>query len=241
MRGARLLARQFSYMLPAVDAGLLLTKNPRAIDECKKAVEVLHKTGLLCFKDPRIREDENEEFIDTMERYFESRSQLFSQTGELQEVGRVGKVRTGIIKEMSEGSKDHSDDVSKLFPHFRPVTPQPPPRDKKWKYVWRVGGKEDPEEYRAASEQTIPQDFPRWKKLYETFGSRMKESCFIASEMIALGLGVDQSTFTNMLRGGHHLLSPMASDLSKCNRIGEILIGFHYGSCCSPRHQLSDD
>ena len=229
MQVARFLARKFSYTLPVVDAGLLLTKNPKAIDECKKAVEVLHKTGLLCFRDPRIREDENEEFIDSMERYFESRSQKFSLSGELDEVGRIGKVRTGIIKEMSEGSKDHTDDVSKLFPHFRPVTPQPPPRDKKWKYVWRVGGKDDNEEYKNTPDQVIPKDFPKWKKMYESFGTRMKESCFTASEMIALGLGVDQSVFTNMLRGGHHLLSPMASDLSKCNRVGEILIGFHYG------------
>ena len=227
MRLFKPVVRSFSSYLPVVDAGLMLSKSPKAVEECRKAVDVLHKTGLICFKDPRINEQENEEFIDMMERYFESRSDFYSKTGELLEKGRQGRLKVGLNKDMTECSRDHRDVVSKLYPQHHPVTPQPPPKDRKWKYVYRVADESDCNED-PVPRSVIPQDFIDWEEKFQRYGTSLRESCFTASEMIALGLGVDQSTFTNKLKGGHHFLNPMASDLLKCNRLGEVLNGFHY-------------
>ena len=49
------------------------------------------------------------------------------------------------------------------------------------------------------------------------------------SELIALGLGLEQKTFTNSLQGGPHLLAPTGSDLQKFD-VGSIFAGFHYGN-----------
>jgi isopenicillin N synthase-like dioxygenase len=45
--------------------------------------------------------------------------------------------------------------------------------------------------------------------------------------MTALGMGLDQHTFTEKLQGGAHLLAPTGSDLIK-NDVGAVFAGFHY-------------
>jgi hypothetical protein len=39
--------------------------------ECKKVVQSLHEFGVLLWRDPRVKFEDNEEYIDLMEEYFE--------------------------------------------------------------------------------------------------------------------------------------------------------------------------
>ena len=39
--------------------------------ECQKVAESLHKFGILIWKDPRVNEKDNEDYLDMVEQYFE--------------------------------------------------------------------------------------------------------------------------------------------------------------------------
>lgn len=90
----------------------------------------------------------------------------------------------------------------------------PPPSDAKWRFFWRVGEKPlkkisdviDPPQH-------IPKDFPQWEKTMDKWGYLMLNCVDTVSEMLALGLGLPQSTFTDRTKYGPHLLAPTGSDL----------------------------
>lgn len=56
--------------MPVIDAHKYLERLPGWEEECEKVSHCLHKYGILIFRDPRAKEQDNEEYIDLMERYF---------------------------------------------------------------------------------------------------------------------------------------------------------------------------
>ena len=56
---------------------MYLDQLPGWEEECKKVAFSLHNYGILIFKDPRAKEQENEEYIDLMEKYFKQASDKF--------------------------------------------------------------------------------------------------------------------------------------------------------------------
>ena len=62
-----------SLKVPVVDVKSFLNGNP-AKSECKTVAEALHKYGCLVINDPRVKQSENAQFLDMMERFFDSRS-----------------------------------------------------------------------------------------------------------------------------------------------------------------------
>lgn len=58
--------------VPIIDVAAYLDKDSETSTiECKKVAESLHKFGILIIKDPRIDEQDNEDYLDLMESYFE--------------------------------------------------------------------------------------------------------------------------------------------------------------------------
>ena len=57
----------------------------------------------------------------------------------------------------------------------------------------------------------------------------MIDAVFTVSEMLALGFGMPKNAFTDILKGGPHLLAPTGSDLVKY-KTGTIFANFHYGN-----------
>ena len=57
----------------------------------------------------------------------------------------------------------------------------------------------------------------------------MIEAVFTVSEMLALGYQIPKNSFTDLLKGGPHLLAPTGSDLEKYKK-GTIFAGLHYGN-----------
>ena len=108
------------------------------------------------------------------------------------------------------------------------MTPQPPPMDGKWRYLWRVVGEEEEKNNRYLPQNVVPADFPGWTQSMDKFGSILMEGAFTASEILAVGLGVPRRTIRDKMEGGTQLLSPTGSDLRKYNKVGDILAGFHY-------------
>ena len=46
-------------------------------EECKKVAYSFHKFGILIFKDPRVNEQDNDNYIDLVEKYFDQVSKKF--------------------------------------------------------------------------------------------------------------------------------------------------------------------
>jgi hypothetical protein len=60
--------------MPVIDVHTFLERLPGWELECKKVAHCLHQYGILVFRDPRAKEQENEDYIDLMERYFKNAS-----------------------------------------------------------------------------------------------------------------------------------------------------------------------
>lgn len=225
---ARHLARKFSLHLPVVDAALLLSKSPKMVDECRKAVDCMHKTGVMVLRDSRVDDSENEEFLDMMERYYEMSSQKYYRDGSLPDSRPSAGYNVGILPELKERARPHDKTIEDHFRDTPPVTPQPPPKDKKWRFMWRVGSQAEMTGNNILAENVVPEGMPGFANKMDSFGSILRESCYTASEMIAVGLGVPQNTFRGKMEGGTQLLGPTGSDLAKYNKVGEVLAGFHY-------------
>lgn len=78
---ARAVRRFSTFNVPITNAEYFLSNNPKMVEECKRAVEFMHKTGVMILKDPRVDEKDNEEFLDLMESYYESKVQKYYKTG----------------------------------------------------------------------------------------------------------------------------------------------------------------
>jgi len=61
--------------LPLIDLSKYFNRksDPNSFnEECKLVAEALHKYGVLIVRDPRVKDDENDKFIDMMEKFFET-------------------------------------------------------------------------------------------------------------------------------------------------------------------------
>jgi isopenicillin N synthase-like dioxygenase len=56
--------------LPTVDLSFYLGSQESQGNECFKLKESLHKYGAVAIRDPRVREEDSEMFIDMLEKYF---------------------------------------------------------------------------------------------------------------------------------------------------------------------------
>ena len=56
--------------IPVIDADIYMKKKDGWETECQKVAESFHKYGIVKFKDPRVQEQDNNTFIDMVEKYF---------------------------------------------------------------------------------------------------------------------------------------------------------------------------
>ena len=66
-------AKFSSLKVPIIDVKPFLTEGSSSKSDCKIVADALHKYGCLVIKDPRVDQKENNEFLDLMEKYFQSR------------------------------------------------------------------------------------------------------------------------------------------------------------------------
>jgi len=60
--------------------------------------------------------------------------------------------------------------------------------DAKWRFFWPIGDR--PEEMKNDIPKTIPEDFPEWETKMNNWGFKMIDAIHTASEMAAVGLGL---------------------------------------------------
>ena len=210
---------------PVIDVAAFLDNTDSREEECKKVVESLHQYGILIIRDPRIEEKDNEDYIDLLENYFESRGDMFYNNQELKEAHPEIHYQVGITPELKEKARSHCARFAHYDENNKPISECPPEFDAKWRFFWHIG--ERPEERKAIYANVVPEDFPEWEDKMNKWGNMMIEACYTASEMLAVGLGITQDAFSSMMKLGPHLLAPTGSDLTK-NEVGAIFAGVHY-------------
>lgn len=156
--------------LPIVDISSFLEGGEPNLSEAEKLVNGLKELGALAIKDPRVEESKNVEFLDMMEGYFESRSKIFYEGGDLKECFPNYGYQVGVTPELVERARYHEDTIAKFFKNDPPTTPQPPPKDGKWRYFWRIGEVDQQDEL-LLPPQVVPDDIPRWTEVMDSWGN----------------------------------------------------------------------
>ena len=227
-----LVSEDFAEM-PVIDLDLYLKMSMEenlsedALNECKKVAECFHRFGIILIKDPRVDMQDNEEYIDLMERYFADIGERFYKDEPISDIKPEHHYQVGATPEYIEMARSHKEKLAalNLDAEDMPVSPLEPVLDAKWRFMWKIG--ERPEGANDDFPAVIPEQYPEWERKMNTWGEKLHSAVFTVAEMAALGMGIDKTAFTKRMQGGAHLLAPTGSDLVK-NDIGTIFAGFHY-------------
>lgn len=218
--------------LPVIDISDFVDGGKGNIHKCEELVEKLHKYGCLAIRDPRVNEDHNNEFLDMMEGYFESRSKRFYNGDELLDEKKPEfGYQVGVTPELVERARNHANTIQERFHNDQPVTPQPTPKDGKWRFFYRIGESTADNmevENNLLPPQVIPKDIPDFERIMDNWGYKMRNTTYTLAEMLALGFGWKRRALLEKLEGASNLLAPTGSDLEKYNKPDDILAGFHY-------------
>lgn len=134
-------AHEPSMDLPIINLDIFL-QNPRdspaVIAECRKAAEALITYGALLLHDSRVRESDNEAFLDLLEDYFAQPVEALQQD-ERPELG----YQIGATLENTEKPKCAVDEpclnvIARLAPDQRPLDIAGHQPDPKCRFFWRV-------------------------------------------------------------------------------------------------------
>jgi len=200
-------------------------ESEESYQECKRVAQVLRTYGCITVRDPRVSEEDNNHFLDLIEQYFnrppedvikDARPDLFYQIGptpEGKELPRcVSDTRChDLINSYPEENKPH----------------MPTGHEAKWRFFHRIGETPEVTNFPILNAPPVePEGFPTWIETLDRWGFKLLDSALTLSEMLAVGLDLPRDTFTNMMKGGPHLLAPTASDLEK-HGLDTILAGFH--------------
>ncbi|KVI00642.1 Non-heme dioxygenase N-terminal domain-containing protein [Cynara cardunculus var. scolymus] len=174
---------------------------------CSEVSRTLRETGALLIKDPRCSAQDNDRFIDMMEKYFEQPDD---------------------VKRHQERPHLHYQKKLQSLPkESQPSTPTGP--DPKWRYMWRVGPRPSTTRFQELnSEPVVPEGFPEWKETMDSWGSKMISAIEAVAEMAAIGFGLPKDAFTGLMKQGPHLLAPTGSDLRRHGKEGTVFAGYHY-------------
>ncbi|GFR49190.1 hypothetical protein Agub_g11214, partial [Astrephomene gubernaculifera] len=154
-------------VLPVFDLTGVVGKKPEdytdADDElCAAIAQCLHATGCLVVRDPRVPAEQNDVFLDLLERYFgqpvdrkmaDCRPNLDYQVG-------VTPCGTEVPRCLVDTQMQ--DQLRKLSGANRATVPSGP--DLKWRYFWRVGERPATTQFpELNSEPVVPAGFPEWQ------------------------------------------------------------------------------
>lgn len=192
--------------------------------DCELIAKFLHEEGLLIVRDPRVKEEDNERFLNQMENYYERTEQQKDD-----DVRKDLSYQVGYTPQHTEKARDHCERVKAYPEDERPVTICPPEKDPKVRFFWRMGELPPVTEFKQLNaDPVIPKDFPGWGDVMNTWGKLMLQTIHTVSEMAAVGFGQSPDTYTQRMKFAPHLLAPTGSDLGKFNKLDTAFASFHY-------------
>ncbi|XP_022733777.1 uncharacterized protein LOC111287459 isoform X1 [Durio zibethinus] len=194
---------------------------------CREVSRLLKETGALLVQDPRCTAEDNDRFIDMMEKYFEKPDE-FKRLQERPYLHyQVGVTPEGVEVPRSLVDEEMQEKLRAMPKEYQPYTPKGP--DPKWRYMWRVGPRPFNTRFQELnSEPVIPEGFSEWKETMDSWGYKMISAIEAVAEMAAIGFGLPKDAFTSLMKQGPHLLAPTGSDLRRYGQEGTVFAGYHY-------------
>ena len=194
---------------------------------CKEVASSLREAGAVVVRDPRCLEEENEKFIEMMERYYESPVEY-----KLPQERPDFLYQVGITPEKLETPRFLVDEEMQKKVKALPKESQPATivgSDLKWRYMWSVGPRPSNTRFKELNgAPVIPENFPGWTETMNSWGYKMIAATEVAAEMAAIGFGLPKDAFTSLMKLGPHALGPTGSDLQSYGQEGTVLAGYHY-------------
>ncbi|KAL9251413.1 hypothetical protein AKJ16_DCAP12598 [Drosera capensis] len=219
---------------PVIDLGPYLSRSEsdglgeeELLRLCGEVSRTLRETGALLVRDPRCSAEDNDRFIDMMEKYFEMPTEFKKRQERPNLHYQVGVTPEGIEVPRSLVDEDILEKLKTLPEDSQPTIPSGP--DPKWRYMWRVGPRPSKTRFEELNaEPVIPEGFPEWTSTMDSWGYKMISAIEAVSEMAAIGFGLPKDAFTSLMKQGPHLLAPTGSDLKCHGKEGTVFAGYHY-------------
>jgi len=82
--------------------------------ECQKVAQCFHKFGILLIKDPRVKMQDNEDYIDMMEDYVEKTGNMYYEGQQVKDIKPECHYLVGATPEFVEMARDHSEQITSL-------------------------------------------------------------------------------------------------------------------------------
>ncbi|XP_021887227.1 uncharacterized protein LOC110806612, partial [Carica papaya] len=149
--------------------------SPKLIELCREVTRVLKETGALVVKDPRCTAEDNDRFIDFMEKYYErpfefktkqERPDLLYQGGITPE--KIEVPRLVVDEEWKEKVKAMPKESQPLIP----IGPDP-----KWRYMWNIGSRPAKTRFKQFNADAVrPESFPEWNDVMDSWGSKLRSA-----------------------------------------------------------------
>eukprot|EP01024_Parvocaulis_polyphysoides_P001846 TRINITY_DN10530_c0_g2_i1.p1 TRINITY_DN10530_c0_g2~~TRINITY_DN10530_c0_g2_i1.p1 ORF type:complete len:409 (-),score=35.77 TRINITY_DN10530_c0_g2_i1:999-2063(-) len=216
--------------IPQVDITPWL-KNQQISDEQSQqlATEIAQSFityGVLIVRDPRVSTNDSNCFLDMMERYFGQPYQKKLEDQRPDVYYQVGVTPCDTELPRSAWDEEVKKMIESLPENMKPIIPTQ--RDCKWRYMWKLGDRPENTDFcELHPDPVIPEGFPEWREVMDTWGNKLRDACASVSELLAIGLGLPQHTLKDKMNGGPHVLAPTGSDLDKYGKLNQILAGFH--------------
>jgi hypothetical protein len=106
--------------IPVIDAAIYIDQLPGWEEECQKVAYSFHKFGICKFKDPRVNEKANNDYIDMVEKYFDYISKKYYAGEVLEDVRPELCYQTGVTPEGQEKARDHQALIDSLEEKNKP-------------------------------------------------------------------------------------------------------------------------
>lgn len=207
-----------------VDVKRFLSRAEGYEADCLVVAQSLAQYGIVIIKDDRVEQSKSNKFLDMLEDYFDQPMAKKAKDIHPEIHYQLGATPSDVEKARA----DNCDFAGTLSEDNKPVTICPPGYDPKWRYFWRMGEPPKDTEYPSLNaEQTPPDNFPEWSSVMNEWGTLMLQGCDTVARMAAIGFGLPETTFTNMMQHAPHLLAPTGSDIGTLP-VGTVLAGLHY-------------
>lgn len=207
-----------------VDVSRFLQRAEGFEEDCKRVSELLSEFGVIVIKDTRVKKAKSDKFLDMLEDYY-----ALPMSEKQKDIHPEYSYQIGATPDNTEKSReDNCKFAASLDAKNKPQTICPPGFDPKWRYFWRVGSLPEKTDFpQLNAPQESPAKFPEWAEVMDDWGTLMMTGCETVARMAAIGFGLPETAFTDLMNQGPHLLAPTGSDIGSLP-VGTVLAGLHY-------------
>eukprot|EP00736_Rhodelphis_marinus_P005228 Rmarinus@m.20228 len=193
---------------------------------CKEISDNFRRTGVIIVRDPRVSEDDNNRFLDLLERYWDQPDEEKLKDERPQWGYQVGATPEGREKCRCFQEEACLNAVKEMTEENRPVIDKN--MDCKWRFFWRMG--ERPKETKFPelnAEPVVPAAFPEWSEVMNMWGEKMLGAVTLAAQMAAVGFDMPYDAFSSRMKSAPHLLAPTGSNLNKFHERNTVFAAYH--------------